>query len=1030
MSGEGVAFKPIQIFEYASRGDVASLREVLSPEEQPDGRWTTRSGDINLKNKDNDTLLHVACANGKEEAANTLIQWGADFDAMNNIQRTPLLLATMQNLTSTVQCLLAADADPNTQDTSGSCPLHCACTKENKEIVLALVDNQVNLNAVNRFGNTALIEACGFGYDDIVATLLESHADPNKLNLKDMSALTKAFDKGHMDIVKTLMQTDIELDGAIKQGHFNKILSLIENEVVSLYWTSPSSGYTILHYAAMCEHEVVKSGMAMILGKGFDPNTSTNDRKTVLHIALEHSQIENAELLLAHGAEPHLQDKDGVMPMHLAASLGIMPVVQMMVERGADINLADDHGRSSILYALQQGNEEVALHLVEMGAAFNLPDEQGRVPLQLAMKAKLTRIVPMLLDTGPDLNHQDSEGMSVFHEAVQSGCIENVQAILVRLHSAPGEPPKLPYGLNCPNQEQITPLLTSVIAQNLEMVKLLLAHGAIAGPQDFVGNTAVHHAVQPSSSDILEALLECDSAVAQINTQNGNGTAPVHLACEMGNAEAIRVLLNHGADFQVKDYCGKAPIDYVLNSAAASIFKDWSKVQLIYPVSVRHICVPDTLDLQGLTDMARKSVQCEHAQFKLLGCSDGQLQELSEATMKAAVVAGGKVMSPDSQDSVVFIDPDTMACPAKVSQDLIDGRYLPDKRSWCWNNEPCSQLAFDLDTHSRVNIKFFTDEKSFVAALQLHDNIGSQFGLRVIDKFLDASESLYAIVTEWGDYTLEELLRTGKLILPEIQVAVRSLAMLLDQYESLGLVETFLCPSRLIRTGRDWKVVDFDYLKPAGQWMQVFVEDGGPLYSSPEMAAAWRTAIAGREQRILVTPNTPMWHLGLIIVELFNGAPCFDDSRNTAVEQLASIEEVQFGLPDQLANELIEGLLVKEQLHRLTAAQTLKHPFVTVPVTMQDTYPLLNGRGAMAVPGLPPAVATAPAAPVAARAQVDRNNQIHREQQQEIAQLQHRVTELQGAFKDATDKQLKAIKSLEVKVVPESETRSRTCTVS
>jgi len=39
--------------------------QVLSPEERPDGSWTTRTGDINLASADGDTLLITACTNSQ-----------------------------------------------------------------------------------------------------------------------------------------------------------------------------------------------------------------------------------------------------------------------------------------------------------------------------------------------------------------------------------------------------------------------------------------------------------------------------------------------------------------------------------------------------------------------------------------------------------------------------------------------------------------------------------------------------------------------------------------------------------------------------------------------------------------------------------------------------------------------------------------------------------------------------------------------------------------------------------------------------
>lgn len=603
----------------------------------------------------------------------------------------------------------------------------------------------------------------------------------------------------------------------------------------------------------------------------------------------------------------------------------------------------------------------------------------------------------------------------------------------MRWHGPAESPtPKLQYGRDIPNKDQVTPLLSATAAQNLDMVRLLLDYGADSSLQDLAGNTALHMAIQPQDSSILQQLLAHDHSVELLNIQNSIGYTPVHQACEVGNKDAIQMLLKGGADFQIKDYSGKSPIDYVESESAKAIFGDWTKVRLMYPVNVREICVPKTTTRDDFLSLAKKSVCCGDS-FAMLGSSDaGALEKVSSDGLQRVLKAGGQALDANNPGSVLFIDPTCMACPAKVTQDLIDGRYLLDERSWRWNKEPTQQLAFDITTHSRVSLKFYADEQSFISALELHDNVGEAFSLRVVDTFVDTEEDLHAIVTEWDDMTLEKFLATGRLLLPEILVIVRSIALLLDRYEALGLVETKLEPSRIIRRGRDWKVVNFDHLIPAGQWMKVHLQLSGPTYVAPEVASAWRTASDGTEPRVLCTPSMPMWHFGLIVAECFRGTPCYPESRAPVLEALASAEDSAWIVSDQHATELLEGLLVKEPRNRLTAAQLLQQVFVELPSAMEDTTALAGSL--MGVPMLPSAQPAAqPVMQVMMPRPAPAAATMTHEQQQEMKQLQHRVTELQSQVKDHSDKQLKAIRSLEGKVAtdePSSSFASKTCSIS
>jgi len=865
----------------------------------------------------------------------------------------------------------------------------------------------------------------------IVALLLESQADPNLINPKAGTALTKAFDKGHHEIVDNLMQYDCELDEAMRQGHFEKIMALLETGSVNVQWASPSSGLTMLHHAAKCPHSIVRAGIITLLGKGLSVNTMSNVRQTPLHLSLEAGEIENALLLLEHNAETHPQDQHGVTPLHLAAGIGDLSMVRTMCDRGADVNLADDEQRTAIIHALLSGHEEAATHLIEMGAAFDVPDRQGHVPLQLALEAGLTTIVPTLLDTGPDITglQVDVLGMTIFHTAVKAANITNVKAILTRWHGTPDKAtPKLEYARDVPDKDGITPLLTAVAGQNLEMCRLLLQYRAEVGCQEEAGgNTALHLAVsQESSAQLVEALLEGGGS-DHFDVQNGEGASPFHIACETGNVPAIQMLLKAGVDFQVKDHKGKAALDKVTDPAAKEIFRDWSKVKLLYPVEVREVCLPHDSRLEDFLKITQGSVSADKASFRMLG---GTNQEpLNEEMLRSALQhARGKALDSESAGAALYVDPKCMACPARVSQDLIDGRYLLDDRSWRWGREASQQLAFDMERKTRVSLKFYPDEPSFVSALALHDNIGDQYCLRIIDTFVDADEELHAIVTEWDDTTLAKMLDTGRLLLPEILVIVRSLALMLDRYEVLGLVETLVDPCRIVRIGRDWKMTNFDHLLPAGQWMRVNVEISGPTYLSPEVASAWRTASEGSLPRVLVNPSLPMWHFGLIIAECFRGAACYSETRGHVIEDLASSEDSQWLVSDQHATELLEGLLVKEPRHRLTAAQVLAQTFVEIPVRMEDSSAHVGaGRGpVLGLAAAPVAPAHVPSAP---RPVMKSSGGPHREQTKEMKQLQHRVTELQSQCKDAADKQLKQLRLIENKVNSD-EKSSTACIVS
>ena len=49
---------------------------------------------INMKDKDSNSVLHIACAEGFEDIAVVLMEKGADVKSRNNMNKTPLHLAS------------------------------------------------------------------------------------------------------------------------------------------------------------------------------------------------------------------------------------------------------------------------------------------------------------------------------------------------------------------------------------------------------------------------------------------------------------------------------------------------------------------------------------------------------------------------------------------------------------------------------------------------------------------------------------------------------------------------------------------------------------------------------------------------------------------------------------------------------------------------------------------------------------------------------------------------------------------------
>jgi len=137
---------------------------------------------ISARDEAKATALHVAVDNGKAEVVKFMLEKKAEVNARNQLEQTPLFLATgpdTEDSLTITGLLLAAKADPNIADAEGNTPLH-----QSIEIALSelLVAKGANIAARNNEGRTPLHEAVVSGAKAIVELLLNNKADVNAID--------------------------------------------------------------------------------------------------------------------------------------------------------------------------------------------------------------------------------------------------------------------------------------------------------------------------------------------------------------------------------------------------------------------------------------------------------------------------------------------------------------------------------------------------------------------------------------------------------------------------------------------------------------------------------------------------------------------------------------------------------------------------------------------------------------------------------------------------------------------------------
>lgn len=113
------------------------------------------------------------------------------------------------------------------------------------------------------------------------------------------------------------------------------------------------------------------------------------------------------------------------------------------------------------------------------------------------------------------------------------------------------------------------PVMISCMEKNLEKFKELLTDESVKCMDPYFNSTLLHVACEEESLEMLKMILI--KKTININALDWNGDTPLHIACSMGNLEIARLLLEHGAELEIKNLEGKIPLIEVLENDPTNI---------------------------------------------------------------------------------------------------------------------------------------------------------------------------------------------------------------------------------------------------------------------------------------------------------------------------------------------------------------------------------------------------------------------------------------------------------------------------
>jgi len=323
--------------------------------------------DSSLGDRDLCSSLCLASARGCLIVAELLIEYGADVNARNQNQETPLELASAHGELEIIRLLLTSGASVDSQDVEESTLLH---------------------------------RAAQGGYLDILTLLLKSGADVNIQNSNNKTPLDLALDNGRLDAARCLAEW---MGNADSLDHLNlspDSLPGVEGPTFGHGTGSdiPDERRTSLHDASSAgDLEIVRS----LLEVGSHVNERGTAHRTSLMYASRRGRIEVAKLLIKYGADVNARDRNGWTALQVASRYGHADVVCLLLNHSADVNAMQQDQCTALHLALMNGTSfETVKALLEKGADVHVRDDIGRTPFHTATQIGNRQIIQLLLEFG------------------------------------------------------------------------------------------------------------------------------------------------------------------------------------------------------------------------------------------------------------------------------------------------------------------------------------------------------------------------------------------------------------------------------------------------------------------------------------------------------------------------------------------------------------------------------------------------------------------------------------------------------
>ncbi len=454
----------------------------------------------------------------------TLLEQGADLTLTNAAGRNALFIAVESGSKRTVRWLIRQQIDVNHRDKFGLSAAQTALESRQPDMLKILLEAGADTAYTMNNGDNLLHYALRLNQTDSAQLLIRHGVAVNQKNKQGWTPLDIAQHK-NMDRAVTALQRRQAVNGAGSQpAVILPNVQLLAEQMSDASTLSPLASAVVNGNNPLLEQLVKRNPDSL--------HEPLPDGLSLLGLAVRHNDPAMVATLLALGADVNAGAYRGMTALHVAARLEQDDMLETLLDHGADPLIQDDTGRDVIHAAIDQKRDRQALVLLQQLQARGLDRKSVKehgVPVDTyllsAVQHRLGTVIDELLPLAGHAEAVDNAGRNALWFAARD--------------------------------------------MNSALVKRLLQAGVSPVQTDKLGRTPFLIAVEHGCRDCAQLLLPLDD----VNRQTASGNTALMTAAHNGDHQAVRWLIDQGAELEIRNQQGNTAIMEAVNGNAIAVVK-------------------------------------------------------------------------------------------------------------------------------------------------------------------------------------------------------------------------------------------------------------------------------------------------------------------------------------------------------------------------------------------------------------------------------------------------------------------------